>query len=303
MGERAPDVVSASETLNGPYITSICKIASLYSIWISVGGFPEKCVPDPTKVYNTHLLITPAGNIAYPVYRKIHLFDCPMVGLYESKVTASGDSTAVIDIGFASVGLSVCYDLRFPELYSALTNPMLYQSKQSSIDGKKKQNIEEKSVTTASVDNPKEWSYNSHKGADIILIPAAFTVPTGTAHWLTLLRARSIENQTYIIAAAQSGRHNERRESYGHSIIIDPWGSVISECSINNTRKEQNMSPNTNTNPTSTNLPAPQSTLNDETVVTADGEICYAIFNLSTLNSIREKIPIQSHKRFKIIFD
>ena len=127
MGEQSRDVLLASESLRDQYITALCHIASKYSIWLSIGGFPEKCILNNAnekndddndksnqilKVYNTHLLITPAGNIAKPVYRKMHLFDCPMVGLFESKTTEPGSIVSVIDIGFASVGLSVCYDLR-----------------------------------------------------------------------------------------------------------------------------------------------------------------------------------------------
>jgi deaminated glutathione amidase len=100
-----------------------------------------------------------------------------------------------------SVGLSICYDLRFPDMYSALCSQPV-------------------AMDSAGVAKPVE----------IVLIPAAFTVPTGQAHWEVLLRARAIENQVFVVAAAQSGRHNAKRESYGHSIIIAPWGQILAEC-------------------------------------------------------------------------
>ena len=282
MGENARDVLSASEQLDGPYISSLCELSQKYSVWLSVGGFPEKNESDASKVFNTHLLITPAGNVVRPVYRKMHLFDCPLVGLCESKITAAGDRTCVIDIGFASVGLSVCYDLRFPELYSALCSTPPYNRRDtSSLD----------SNDAIHSGDLNSLSYENSTGADIVLIPSAFTVPTGTAHWSTLLRARSIENQVYVVAAAQAGRHNERRESYGHSLIIDPWGTILSECSIHDGKSKHS------TDSTHSNIHT--STVTND--VTADGEICYAVFSRSALKSIRDKMPVQSHKRFKIL--
>ena len=100
-----------------------------------------------------------------------------------------GESISLIDTGFARIGLSICYDLRFPALYQSLRQ----------------------------------------HGADLIVVPAAFTVPTGEAHWRTLLRARAIENQVYIVAPAQCGTHADGRKTWGHSLCIDPWGNVIAE--------------------------------------------------------------------------
>ncbi|MEM9493476.1 MAG: carbon-nitrogen hydrolase family protein, partial [Myxococcota bacterium] len=133
-----------------------------------------------------------AGEIA-ALYRKIHLFDIDIPGravLRESATTAPGSSLVSVETPLARIGLSVCYDLRFPELYRELT---------------------------------------VRHGAQILVVPAAFTAYTGAAHWHTLLRSRAIENQCYVIAAGQFGRHNEKRESYGHSLVIDPWGEIVAE--------------------------------------------------------------------------
>ena len=207
-------------------------------MWISYGGIQElsgEGVEDVQeegefkKVFNTHVLVSDCGE-AVGVYRKIHLFDVSVPNgpvLRESRYTAKGgveDSNLIVipsPFGFVSlsllfshfshclgnIGLTTCYDVRFPELYSILQN----------------------------------------KGADIILVPSAFTVPTGQAgHWEILLRARAIgflflilshssirdhlETQTYIMAAAQVGSHSEKRQSYGHAMIVDPWGRVLADC-------------------------------------------------------------------------
>lgn len=183
------DAVTVSEKLDGPYAQALCELASRLKIWLSVGGFPETIAQEnladvsyrPTKGYNTHFMISPAGSVT-DIYRKIHLFDCPLVGLFESAKVEPGASLTVADCGFARIGLTTCYDLRFPELYGALCRPL-------------------------PIDSP---AYNGNAdnrglGAEIVLIPSAFTVTTGIAHWETLLRARAIENQCYVVAAAQIG--------------------------------------------------------------------------------------------------
>ena len=127
-------------------------------------------------------------------YRKIHLFDVALqdgTSLAESAATTPGQSLLTFDIGRFRVGLSICYDLRFPELYRGLVS----------------------------------------QGANVLLVPAAFTVHTGKDHWHTLLRARAIESQAYVIAAAQWGKHPRGRTTYGHSLVVDPWGSVVAEAS------------------------------------------------------------------------
>lgn len=190
--DQPQDAITASERLDGPYALALTALASRLNVWLSVGGFPEKIdqiidsgeidEKQSLKVYNTNFMISPAGLIT-AIYRKIHLFDSPMAGLMESKNTAAGNSLVVADCGFARVGLTTCYDLRFPELYGALCRPRDY-----------------------SHNPPHEiQSTMCGLGAEIVLVPSAFTVTTGIAHWETLLRARAIENQCYIVAAAQIG--------------------------------------------------------------------------------------------------
>ncbi|KAJ3254709.1 Nitrilase [Boothiomyces macroporosus] len=146
---------------------------------------------EQTRLFNTHLLINETG--AIHLYRKIHLFDLNLPGnvLMESKSTIPGDGyVAPISTTVGRVGLALCYDLRFPE-YSRLLQL---------------------------------------QGMDILTYPSAFTVPTGKAHWHVLLRARAIETQSYVIAAAQYGQNTATRSTYGHALIVDPWGEIIAEC-------------------------------------------------------------------------
>jgi predicted amidohydrolase len=153
-------------------------------------GVHERIAP---KTYNTHLLIAPTGEIQ-GLYRKLHLFDVSVLNgpiLMESKSTEPGDKIVKpIDTPFGRVGLGVCYDLRFPEFSTLLQK----------------------------------------HGMDILTYPSAFTVKTGQAHWEVLLRARAIETQSYVVAAAQYGRHTTTRESYGNAMIVDPWGKVLVSC-------------------------------------------------------------------------
>jgi predicted amidohydrolase len=144
------------------------------------------------KAANSHIVIDDDGDIR-AVYRKIHLFDVDIPGgpkLTESQVTEGGDELVVVDSPVGKLGLCVCYDLRFAEQYVALRK----------------------------------------MGAEVILNPAAFTATTGKAHWEVLLRARAIETQCYVAAAAQWGRHNQKRNSHGEAMIVDPWGSVVGRC-------------------------------------------------------------------------
>ena len=161
-------------------------------IWIIGGGTPETVAGDDQRAYNTLVVVDPTGRLVTK-YRKIHLFDVDIPGgatLKESNSTVAGDDLEVVDIDGVPVGLSICYDLRFPELYRRLVLDM---------------------------------------GAEVVVIPAAFTAHTGAAHWHVLMRARAIENQTWIVAPAQWGKHNDKRESFGHSLIVDPWGVITSE--------------------------------------------------------------------------
>lgn len=167
-------------------------LARKHNVFLSVGGFPEllDAHVDGTKHHmaNAHIVFDRKGELLSHRYRKIHLFDCPFVALYESRLTVAGDAVVYVELDGWRVGLTVCYDLRFPALYEAL---------------------------------------RTQHQVDLVLVPSAFTVPTGEAHWEVLLRARAIENQVFCVAAAQTGRHNKHRVSYGHSLAVDPWGRLM----------------------------------------------------------------------------
>lgn len=178
------------QSLSGSIIESYKKLAKINDIWLSLGGFQEK-IPDSLKFYNTHIIIDNKGEIQ-SIYRKIHLFDVDIDtknSIKESQFVKPGEVTpTVVNSPIGILGLSICYDLRFPELYR-------YEVLQSK--------------------------------ADLLLVPSAFLQTTGKAHWEILLRARAIENTCFVIAAAQSGKHNENRNSYGHSMVVDPWGDIL----------------------------------------------------------------------------
>jgi len=176
----------------GPIQRALGEMARKAGAFLVAGGFPEASA-DVTRPFNTALVFGPAG-VLLESYRKIHLFDVALQDgtvLAESSGTSPGQALVTFDIGRFRVGLSICYDLRFPELYRGLVS----------------------------------------RGANVLLVPAAFTVHTGKDHWHALLRARAIESQAYVVAAAQWGKHPRGRTSYGHSLVVDPWGSVIAEAS------------------------------------------------------------------------
>jgi deaminated glutathione amidase len=184
----APGAVAAFDA--GPILSRCQTLARDTGLHLVLGGFHERG-PDPDKSYNTCVHLTPSGDVA-ALYRKIHLFDVSLddgTELRESARTMPGDRAVVTSLPFGYLGLSVCYDIRFPALYQRLAD----------------------------------------LGAVAVTVPSAFTRPTGAAHWHVLLRARAIEAQCYVIAPAQHGRHWERRASYGHSLIVDPWGEVVAE--------------------------------------------------------------------------
>jgi predicted amidohydrolase len=187
--ERAK--VALGETLGeGPISSAMAALARELGIHLALGGIPERA-EDPQRVYNTFALYGPDGRLA-AAYRKIHLFDIHVpeaIGFLESTTVAPGTEPVVVQTPLARLGLTICYDLRFPELYRAL----------------------------------------ALRGAEVLLVPAAFTLYTGKDHWHVLLRARAIENVSYVAAAAQFGRHNEKRASYGRSMLVDPWGQVLAE--------------------------------------------------------------------------
>ncbi len=208
LGRGEGDRLGIAETFEhktGPVMTALRDLATKHGVWIIGGGTPEIVPGDAKRAYNTAVVVDPSGNLAAR-YRKIHLFDVdippatpasagalePRSGaqLRESDGTAPGDELVVVDIAGAPVGVSICYDIRFPELYRALVKDL---------------------------------------GAEVLLVPAAFTAHTGAAHWHLLLRARAVEDQAWVVAPAQWGQHNEKRESYGHALVVDPWGTIVAE--------------------------------------------------------------------------
>ena len=175
----------------GPMLERCMTTARQAGIHLVLGGFPERA-PDG-RAFNTCIHLTPAGGVA-AAYRKIHLFDVDLADgtrMRESRGTAPGERAVVTETPFGKLGLTVCYDMRFPALYQTLAD----------------------------------------LGAVALAVPSAFFKNTGRAHWHVLLRARAIECQCYVLAPAQHGDHGHRgRQSYGHGLIVDPWGEVVAEC-------------------------------------------------------------------------
>ena len=184
-----------AEAIPGYSSNFISNIAKKYKVWILIGSMMEKTrrlgrATQPSKPFNTSILINPNGKIISK-YRKIHLFDIRLKGkeILESKRNLPGKTPKLVSLNNIKVGLSICYDLRFPELYR------LY----------------------------------SKKGAEILCIPSSFTKPTGEVHWHTLVRARAIENLAYVIAPNQAGTGSGGIKTFGHSLIVDPWGKILAE--------------------------------------------------------------------------
>ena len=176
----------------GPIQSALVEMASTAQVTLVAGGWPMQS-DDRMRPYNACTVVD-AGGKGAAHYRKIHLFDVDLpdgTELRESEATSAGGEVVVVQVGAFRVGLSVCYDLRFPELYRRLVD----------------------------------------LGAELLVVPSAFTLQTGKDHWHVLLRARAIEAQCWVIAAAQWGKHPKGRASFGHSMIIDPWGTVVAECS------------------------------------------------------------------------
>lgn len=183
----------AAETLtdeaHDPVLAAAREAAAKAGIWVHIGSLGLKGERADGLWSNRGVMIDDKGEIRAR-YDKIHLFDVDLpdgVSWRESAVYGPGGALAAVDTPWARMGLSVCYDLRFADLYRRL----------------------------------------SDAGASLLLIPAAFTVPTGKAHWETLLRARAIESACFVIASAQAGSHEDGRETYGHSLVIDPWGEIL----------------------------------------------------------------------------
>ncbi len=190
---RGPDdgFRASARLIPGPYTDRFAEVARRYAVWILVGSTAETST-DPTRPFNSSALIAPDGAVA-AVYRKLHLFDVAVddgpTETESTRVTAGNRLvTAVVDD--IHLGLTVCYDLRFPELYRSL----------------------------------------ALAGAEIFTVPSNFTERTGRDHWHVLLRARAIENGAYVLAPAQIGGPPGQR-AYGHSLVVDPWGTVIAEAS------------------------------------------------------------------------
>ena len=224
IGENPADAVDQAEAITGTLMQKYQDVAKKWKVWLNLGGFHE-VGNVPRKVFNTQLMLDEDGNIV-STYRKVHLFDVNVPNgpvLMESKTTISGEELVTCETPAGKTGLTTCYDVRFPHMYQIL---------------RYKHNIE------------------------ILTVPSAFTKVTGAAHWEVLLRARAIEIQCYVVASAQAGKHNAKRESYGHSMIINPWGEIVAK-------------------------------LDDPT---ATG-IATATIDLESLSSLRERMPIHLHRK------
>jgi len=185
---KEDDMVAAREQAGtGPMQKFLAEMARRHRIWI-VGGSIPLVANAPNKVRNACLVFDEHGE-QVARYDKIHLFNLDLGNehYHEGKTIEAGNQVVVVDSPFGRIGLAICYDLRFPELFRAMSN------------------------------------------VDIIVLPSAFTATTGKMHWETLVRARAIENLTYVIAAAQGGYHVNGRETHGHSMIVDPWGRILDE--------------------------------------------------------------------------
>ncbi|XP_053134783.1 deaminated glutathione amidase [Hemicordylus capensis] len=225
IGSSVEETLSLAEPLEGDHVQRYVSLARECGVWLSLGGFHErgKDWESTRRIYNCHLLLDPKGALV-AAYRKTHLFDVELEGrvsLRESAFTNPGPQIVPpVDTPAGKVGLAVCYDLRFPEISLAL----------------------------------------ARDGAEILTYPSAFTTTTGAAHWEVLLRARAIETQCYVVAAAQTGQHHDRRTSYGHALVVDPWGSVVAQCQ--------------------------------------EGPgLCLAQIDLAYLRRIREEMPVFRHRR------
>jgi len=179
-----------AEPIPGPTTEFLGNLARDYGVYV-LGGSILEANSRNTKLHNTSTFFTPDGELT-AVYRKIHLFDvkAPDREYLESKTIEPGEDIVAAKAGVTSVGLTVCYDLRFPELYRLL----------------------------------------ALRGAEVLAVPAAFTLQTGKDHWELLLRARAVENQAYVVAPAQWGQKADGRWTYGRSMIVDPWGTVLATC-------------------------------------------------------------------------
>ncbi|KAA0187028.1 Nitrilase and fragile histidine triad fusion protein NitFhit [Fasciolopsis buskii] len=241
------DTLKSAESLNGPLISAYQTLAKELQVWLSLGGAHRKFDDgEDGRICNTHVVIDATGQVV-GVYDKVHLFDVNIdrsdgdesgrMTMSESRVIRPGAifPPAIRNTPVGTLGLAICYDMRFPELSTYLR----YSQK-----------------------------------ADVLAYPSAFSLPTGQAgHWHTLLRARAIENQCFVIAAAQEGAHNEKRSSYGHSLVVDPWGKVLVE--------QDN--------------PGPGLLLCDIDIDPSDSTRAE-----SSLGRVRRAIPVENHRRIDL---
>jgi len=186
----------AEQPGTGPIQDFLAETAAKHGMWIVGGSMPLES-PEPERVYGASVVVDDRGDVR-AIYRKIHLFDVDLPdreqSYRESHSMYAGDDPVTVDTPAGCVGLTICYDVRFPELYRTLVDD----------------------------------------GATVFTVPSAFTAVTGAAHWHTLLRARAIENLAYVIAPGQYGTHPDNRETWGHSLIVDPWGRILAEQSAGN---------------------------------------------------------------------
>lgn len=223
IGNNKNEQVDLAMTTDCDYMQRYRELAKKNNVWLSLGGLHHKDPNGLAHPWNTHLIIDSQGETRTE-YHKLHLFDLEIPGkvrLMESEFSKAGtEMIPPVDTPVGRLGLSICYDVRFAEL--------------------------------------SLW--NRKRGAQLLSFPSAFTLNTGLAHWETLLRARAIETQCYVVAAAQTGAHNPKRQSYGHAMVVDPWGAVVAQCS--------------------------------ERV-----DMCFAEVDLSYIDSLREMQPVFSHRR------
>ncbi len=187
---RAAAAEVLTDGAGGPVLDALRALAVRHRVSLVGGGMAERSA-DPERPFNSAVALDPSGHIV-AVYRKIHLFDVDLADgttLTESASTTPGGDVVVCDLGGLKVGLSICYDLRFPELFRRLREA----------------------------------------GAELVFVPAAFTLTTGRDHWHALLRARAIEQQVWVAAPAQWGAHPKGRQTYGKSLLVDPWGDVVAQ--------------------------------------------------------------------------
>jgi len=243
--ELLPSVGATPPHSTSTSLAHLSDLATEHSLWIS-GTLHEQVSTDRTKVYNTHVILDPSGTLKAK-YRKIHLFDIdiptasPPVKLLESNSTTPGDAATLLhNTPLGTIGLATCYDIRF----SSLADTLRYAG-----------------------------------GADVLLYPSAFTLPTGRQLWEPLLRARAAETQTFVIASAQVGIHNEKRRSFGHAIVANPWGETIADAGGWDADREV------------------------ETLPAIEDINVYADIDMSLIARVRTSIPVTNHRRSNLTIE